>query len=191
MGAERGSEREVAPMNSSELMDVLTNTTQAAQSLIVCRGAKVCRGEWTWHGGARVCRGGFYCRDGVALLAEGTEGDDQVETTFASADLAERSWERRGELMNSSEMDVLTNTSQAAQSLIICRGARVCRGAWTWRGGAKVCRGGFYCRGGVALLAEDVEGDDQAETTSAMADLAERGSEREVAPMKSSELAEI
>merc|ERR1711933_646928 len=114
MGAERGSEREVAPMNASELMDVLTNTTQAAQSLIVCRGAKVCRGAWTWHGGAKVCRGGFYCRGGVALLAEGTEGDDQVETTFAPADLAERSWESEVAPMNSSEMDVLTNTSQAA-----------------------------------------------------------------------------
>merc|ERR1712207_103476 len=119
MGAERSWERQGELMNSSQLMDVLTNTSQAAQSLIVCRGAKVCRGAWTWHGGAKVCRGGFYCRDGVALLAEGTEGDDQVETTFASADLAERSWERQGELMNSSEMDVLTNTSQAAQSLIV------------------------------------------------------------------------
>merc|ERR1719174_3416289 len=112
-------------MNSSELMDVLTNTSQAAQSLIVCRGAKVCRGAWTWHGGAKVCRGGFYCRGAVALLAEDVEDDDQAETTSAMADLAERGSEREVAPMNSSElMDVLTNTSQAAQSLIVCRGAK-------------------------------------------------------------------
>merc|ERR1712207_63974 len=147
MGAERSWERQGELMNSSQLMDVLTNTSQAAQSLIVCRGARVCRGAWTWHGGAKVCRGGFYCRGGVALLAEDVEGDDQAATASAMADLAERGVEPEVALMKSSELaEILTNTSQATQSLIVCRGARVCRGGWTWRGRVRFCRGGFFCR---------------------------------------------
>jgi len=126
-----------------------TGVEEAAQSLIVCRGAKVCRGSWTWYGRRKVCRGGFYCRGWAALLAEDVEAEGQEEAAFAPADLVGRGSEHEDELMNSSElMEILTNNSQAAQSLIVCRGARVCRGGWTWRGRRRFCRGGFFCRSG-------------------------------------------
>merc|ERR1711972_614650 len=118
-----------------------------AESLIVCRGGKVCRGAWTWSGGVKVCKGGFSCRGWAALLAEDVEGEDQGVATLAWADLVEPGPEQEGETFDSSElMDILSNTSQAAQSLIVCRGGRVCLGGWSWRGTVKFCRGGFSCR---------------------------------------------
>merc|ERR1719343_1764953 len=109
---------------------------EAAQSLIVCRGAKVCRGAWTWSGQVKVCRGGFYCRGGaVLLLAEDSDGENQEEEAASTlANLTGSDSEHEGEAFSSSElMEILTNTSEAAQSLIVCRGARVCRGGWIFR----------------------------------------------------------
>jgi len=135
--------------NFTEDVQNSTGAEEAAESLIVCRGARVCRGAWTWFGHRRVCRGGFACRGWALLLAEDVEGDHLEETASAPADPAERSSEHEGEPMNSSElMEILTNTSTAAESLIVCRGARVCRGRWTWFGRRRVCRGGFFCRPG-------------------------------------------
>merc|ERR1719343_421161 len=135
--------------NFTEDVQNSTGAEEAAQSLIVCWGAKVCRGTWTWLGHRRVCRGGFYCRGWAVLLAEDVEGEGQEETTSAPADPAERNSEHEGEPMNASElMEILTNTSTAAQSLIVCQGARVCRGGWSWFGRRRVCRGGFFCRPG-------------------------------------------
>jgi len=132
-----------------DLLEDATNATggaEATQSLIVCRGGKVCRGAWTWSGSVRVCRGGFVCRGWAAVLAEDVEGEEQqAQAASMPADLAEG--EGEGEPFNSSQLlEILTNTSHATQSLIVCRGARVCRGGWTWRGRVRVCRGGFFCR---------------------------------------------
>merc|ERR1712066_722811 len=118
-----------------------------AESLIVCRGGRVCRGAWTWSGGVKVCKGGFSCRGWAVLLAGDVAGEDQEVATLAQADLAELDEEQEGDTLRSSElMEILSNTSQAAQSLIVCRGARLCRGGWSWRGAVRFCRGGFYCR---------------------------------------------
>jgi len=145
---ERGVD--VSGDNHSEIPQNATGAEEAADSLIVCRGGKVCHGGWTWSGHVRVCRGGFYCRGGaVLLLAEASEGEDQEveEAASAPADLLEGSSEHEGEPMSSAElMKILTNTSEASESLIVCRGARVCRGGWTWWGGVRSCRGGFFCR---------------------------------------------
>jgi len=135
--------------NFTEDVQNSTGVEEAAQSLIVCRGAKVCRGAWTWSGARKVCRGGFYCRGWAALLVEEVAGEDQVEATSAPADLADGGSEHGGEPTNASELlEILTNASQAAESLIVCRGARVCRGGWSWFGRTRVCRGGFFCRPG-------------------------------------------
>merc|ERR1711972_102891 len=87
------------------------------------------------------------------------------------------------------EVQNSTGAEEAAQSLIVCRGAKVCRGAWTWLGGRRVCRGGFSCRGWAVLLAEDVEGEDQEETAAAPADPAERSAEHDDEPMNVSSAA--
>merc|ERR1711972_645361 len=84
-----------------------------------------------------------------------------------------------------------TGAEEAAESLIVCQGAKVCDGTWAWSGGRKVCRGGFSCQGWAAMLAEDLEGEDQIEAASVAADLAEQGSELEAEPINASELTEI
>jgi hypothetical protein len=152
----QGREQESTGLSGDELqsndLQNAAGAEEAAESLIVCRGGKVCRGAWTWRGGVRVCSGGFYCRSGaLLLLAESSDAGDQEEDEAAAApalaDFMESGSEQESEAMNSSElMELLTNSSEAAESLIVCRGGRVCRGAWTWRGGVRVCSGGFYCR---------------------------------------------
>jgi len=159
--------------DGDEQSENLLNATDAAESLIVCRGGKVCRGAWTWHGHVKECSGGFYCRRGaVLLLADDSQRGDQEEEADANATLAdffaenssepedeamqsaradffaENSSEIEGEAMNSSDLiKILTNTSEAAESLIVCGGGRVCRGGWFWAGGFRRCRGGFVCGG--------------------------------------------
>lgn len=149
-GAEPEAMEESTDLVGENLTEDALNSTgegEGAESLIVCRGGKVCRGAWTWSGGVKVCRGGFSCRGWAALLVEDVEGEGQGVATLARADLAERDPEQEGDSFNSSDlMEILSNTSQAAQSLIVCRGARVCRGGWSWRGAVKFCRGGFSCR---------------------------------------------
>ena len=133
--------------NASVVAENLPPAARSAESLIVCRGAKVCRGAWTWYGGKKVCRGGFSCRGWAALVAEDAEVEEHDEAVSAAADPAEGSAEFAGQAFEPSElMAILTNTSQAAESLIVCRGARVCHGGWSWRGRVRVCRGGFRCR---------------------------------------------
>merc|ERR1712151_1388875 len=104
-----------------------------------------------------VCKGGFYCRGSAVFLAEDSEGEDQEGEAAAAAmvadppeaDVTESGSEHEEAEMNSSElMKILTNTSEATESLIVCRGARVCRGGWTWRRRVRFCRGGFFCRPG-------------------------------------------
>jgi len=157
----------------SEQSEDLLNATDAAESLIVCNGGKVCRGAWTWHGHVRECSGGFYCRRGaVLLLADGSESGEQEDEANANSTLedffaenssepddeamqsaradffSEDKSETEGEAMNSSDlMKILTNTSEAAESLIVCAGGRVCRGGWFFLGGFRRCRGGFVCGG--------------------------------------------
>lgn len=159
--------------SGDEQSEDLLNATGAAESLIVCRGGKVCRGAWTWHGHVKQCSGGFYCRRGaVLLLADDSQRGDQEEEADADSTLAdffaenssepedeamqsaradffaENSSDTEGEAMNSSDLiKILTNTSEAAESLIVCGGGRVCRGGWSWVGGFRRCRGGFVCGG--------------------------------------------
>ena len=136
--------------NASVVAQKLPTAAQSAESLIVCRGAKVCRGAWISCGGRRVCRGGFYCRGWAALVAEDARVEEHDEAVSAAADLKDDGAEVEGGAFKPSElMAILTSTSRAAESLVVCRGARVCRGGWTWHGRARVCRGGFSCSGGV------------------------------------------
>jgi len=164
---------EVEHASGDEQSEDLLNATGAAESLIVCRGGKVCRGAWTWHGHVKECSGGFYCRRGaVLLLADDSQAEDQEEEADANSTLAdffaensseledeamqsaradffaETSSETEDEAMNSSDLiKILTNTSDAAENLIVCGGGRVCRGGWFLVGGFRRCRGGFVCGG--------------------------------------------
>jgi len=163
----------VVHVNGDEQSEDLLNGTGVAESLVVCRGGKVCRGAWTWHGHVKECSGGFYCRRGaVLLLADDSQSGDQEEEADANATLAdffaENSSEPEDEAMQSARADffaenssgtedeatnssdlikILTNTSEAAESLIVCAGGRVCHGGWFWTGGFRRCRGGFVCGG--------------------------------------------
>jgi len=150
----RGERSEDAAAEATSSLDALRDM-KSGDSLVVCHGARVCRGAWTWVGGVRTCRGGFYCSSWALVLGSGNVEPTEVVTP--KDDRTGAPPESQGEVAEPDDLEAMDSLereaqslaeggeAESAESLCICRGVRVCR-SWVWYGGARVCRGGFYCR---------------------------------------------
>mmetsp|Transcript_100060 Transcript_100060/g.288921 ORF Transcript_100060/g.288921 Transcript_100060/m.288921 type:complete len:169 (-) Transcript_100060:191-697(-) len=111
------------------------------ESLIDCEGEAVCHGGWTQAHGVRTCHGAMCCAPNAMVLATGV-GADAAEASEATEPEAEEMEKALGDSVDGEDLVMLN----AFSSMWSCRGVRVCRGGWSWRGSVRVCRGGFYCR---------------------------------------------
>ncbi|CAE8591734.1 unnamed protein product, partial [Polarella glacialis] len=130
--------------NSTEIVYDSENVSHSFGNSIVCHYGQLCNGGWALRTSeVKVCMGDIVCAKPDAV-AQGHEGQGNKNMELPSDVL-----EQAQLLDNKSDAARdLANISQSLGNLIVCRGARVCHGGWTWRGRGKVCRGGFACAGG-------------------------------------------